>query len=563
MYTKFFGLTEKPFAITPDPRYLFMSERHSEALAHLVYGISESGGFIQLTGEVGTGKTTLVRTVLGRLPAEVDVALILNPQLTELEFLIAICQELSIPLPEDKHSVIALVDALNRHLLAAHARGRRTILLVDEAQNLSNGVLEQLRLLTNLETAKQKLLQVILIAQPELRDTLARDELRQLAQRVTGRYHLEPLSRNEAGLYIDHRLKVAGALGEIFDAEAKLEVFNLSGGVPRIMNVICDRAMLGAYSRETRKIGKRLVGRAAAEVSGQKYATGLLRWAVPVFGIAGAGIIALGIWSLANQQQQPSEVLSVPLETRKTGSRTEAASPEPGAGTGDSTGLEPVTTSLEDLLIDASAFTDTNSAMATLFGLWGIEYQVGGGTACSQAETAGLSCLFQRGSWTGIRQLDRPVVLTLTDRNGNTHQPVLASLDGEKGELALGETRIIHSIEEISKLWFGEYLLIWRPPNGDARAIKPGMRNENVRWLRQSLAAIDTDYEPEVTASTELDYFDRELEERLRDFQRQHRLKVDGLAGQQTQIIINSSLAPDGKPRLTNKDDDMNRTGNY
>jgi general secretion pathway protein A len=186
MYTKFFGLTEKPFAITPDPRYLFMSERHSEALAHLVYGISESGGFIQLTGEVGTGKTTLVRTVLGRLPAEVDVALILNPQLTELEFLIAICQELSIPLPEDKHSAVALVDALNRHLLAAHARGRRTILLVDEAQNLSTGVLEQLRLLTNLETAKQKLLQVILIAQPELRDTLARDELRQLAQRVTG-----------------------------------------------------------------------------------------------------------------------------------------------------------------------------------------------------------------------------------------------------------------------------------------------------------------------------------------------------------------------------------------
>ncbi len=564
MYTKFFGLTEKPFAITPDPRYLFMSERHSEALAHLVYGISESGGFIQLTGEVGTGKTTLVRTVLGRLPAEVDVALILNPQLTELEFLIAICQELSIPLAEDKHSVIALVDALNRHLLAAHARGRRTILLVDEAQNLSTGVLEQLRLLTNLETAKQKLLQVILIAQPELRDMLARDELRQLAQRVTGRYHLEPLSRDEAGLYIDHRLKIAGALGEIFDAAAKLEVFNLSGGVPRIVNVICDRAMLGAYSRETRKIGKRLVGRAAAEVSGQKYASGLLRWAVPVFGIAGAGIIALGIWSLANQQEQPtSEVLSVPLKTRNTESGNEAAPPAPAGEAGDSTGQEPVTASLEDLLIDASAFTDTNSAMATLFGLWGIEYQAGDGTACSQAKMAGLSCLFQRGSWTGIRQLDRPVVLTLTDRNGNTHQPVLASLDGEKGELALGETRIIHSIEEISKLWFGEYLLIWRPPNGDANAIKPGMRNENVRWLRQSLAAIDTDYKPKVTASAELDYFDKELEERLRDFQRQHRLKVDGLAGQQTQIIINSSLAPDSMPRLTNKDDDMNRTGNY
>jgi general secretion pathway protein A len=244
-------------------------------------------------------------------------------------------------------------------------------------------------------------------------------------------------------------------------------------------------------------------------------------------------------------------VLSVPLDTRNTDTRNEAVRPEPVEEAGDSTDQEPATASLEDLLIDASAFTDTNSAMATLFGMWGIEYQAGNGTACSQAESAGLSCLFQRGSWTGIRQLDRPVVLTLTDRNGNTHQPVLASLDGEKGELALGEARIIHSIEEISKLWFGEYLLIWRPPNGDGKAIKPGMRNENVRWLRESLGAIDTDYKPKAGASAELDYFDRELEERLKDFQRQHRLKVDGLAGQQTQIIINSSLAPDSMPRLT------------
>jgi general secretion pathway protein A len=538
MYTKFFGLTEKPFAITPDPRYLFMSEQHSEALAHLVYGISESGGFIQLTGEVGTGKTTLVRTVLGRLPAEVDVALILNPQLTELEFLIAICEELSTPPPEDKNSAKSLVDTLNRHLLAAHARGRRTILLVDEAQNLSREVLEQLRLLTNLETAKQKLLQIILIAQPELREILARDDLRQLAQRVTGRYHLEPLSREESGQYIDHRLKVAGALGEVFDDAAKQEVFNLSGGVPRIINVICDRAMLGAYSRETRHIGKNLVERAAAEVSGQKFTASLVRWALPVLGLAGAGIIALGVWSIFQQQNvEPPDVLSVPLEAPES----EIVITQSGEIDSDP---------LEDVLIDATAFTDTNSAMDTLFGLWGIEYQAGNGTACSQAEAAGLSCLYQRGSWTGIRQLDRPVVLTLSDRNGNTHQPVLVSLNDENGELALGQSRSTHSIEEISTLWFGEYLLIWRPPNGQAKAIKPGTRDENVRWLRQSLAAINTEYDPDASTAADPDYFDSELEERLKDFQRQHRLKVDGLAGQQTQIIINSSLALDGVPRL-------------
>lgn len=538
MYTKFFGLTEKPFAITPDPRYLFMSEQHSEALAHLVYGISESGGFIQLTGEVGTGKTTLVRTVLGRLPAEVDVALILNPQLTALEFLIAICEELSTPPPEDRKSAKSLVDTLNRHLLAAHARGRRTILLVDEAQNLSPAVLEQLRLLTNLETAKQKLLQIILIAQPELREILARDDLRQLAQRVTGRYHLEPLSRAESGQYIDHRLKVAGALGEVFDDAAKQEVFNLSGGVPRIINVICDRAMLGAYSRETRKVGKKLVERAAAEVSGQKFAAGLIRWALPILGIAGAGIIALGIWSVFMRQDAgPTEVLSVPLK----GPESEVMIAE---------GAETVADPLDDVLINASSFTDTNSAMTTLFRLWGIEYQPGNGTACSQAEAAGLSCLYQRGSWTGIRQLDRPVVLTLTDRNGNAHQPVLVSLNGERGELAFGDDRSTYSIEDISALWYGEYLLIWRPPNAQAKAIKPGMRDANVRWLRQSLAALNSDYNPEAGASTDPDFFDKELEERLKDFQRQHRLKVDGLAGQQTQIIINSSLALDGTPRL-------------
>ena len=225
MYTSFFGLNEKPFTITPDPRYLFMSERHGEGLAHLVYGVTEGGGFIQLTGEVGTGKTTLVRTLLGQIPAEVDIALILNPQLSALEFLIAICEELGIPVPKDRRGTKALVDALNRYLLEAHSRGRRIILLIDEAQNLSEGVLEQLRLLTNLETARQKLLQIILIAQPELREKLAQESLRQLAQRVTGRYHLEPLSSEESEKYIDHRLRVAGALTEIFTPAAKKKYF--------------------------------------------------------------------------------------------------------------------------------------------------------------------------------------------------------------------------------------------------------------------------------------------------------------------------------------------------
>jgi general secretion pathway protein A len=212
MYASFFGLNEKPFSITPDPRYLFLSERHAEALAHLVYGINEAGGFIQLTGEVGTGKTTVVRSLLTQAPKHAEIALILNPRMTPAEFLLAICEELGIGVAEgSENSLKDLVDLLSLHLLNSHADGKRIVLVVDEAQNLSVEVLEQVRLLTNLETETQKLLQIILIGQPELRELLGRTDLRQLAQRITGRYHLDPLSAEESSAYVRHRLRVAGA----------------------------------------------------------------------------------------------------------------------------------------------------------------------------------------------------------------------------------------------------------------------------------------------------------------------------------------------------------------
>src|ERR1700722_10246766 len=292
MYLRFFGLNEKPFAITPDPRYLYLSERHAEALAHLLYGINESGGFIQLTGEVGTGKTTVVRTLLSRVPHHADVAVILNPRVTPVEFLLTICEELGLAIADaDRESVKHMVDALNRRLLNAHAEGRRIIVLVDEAQNLTIDVLEQVRLLTNLETPTQKLLQIILIGQPELRELLDRTDLRQLAQRITGRYHLNPLSRDETKGYVRHRLRVAGAQEEIFSARALDEVHRLSGGIPRIINVACDRALLGAYTQETRKINAALVRRAAGEVYGRNFMPGWTRWLV---GSLGAGGLAGG-----------------------------------------------------------------------------------------------------------------------------------------------------------------------------------------------------------------------------------------------------------------------------
>src|SRR5215468_10127170 len=251
MYLSFFGLNEKPFAITPDPRYLYLSERHAEALAHLLYGINEAGGVVQLTGEVGTGKTTTIRSLLAQTPKNAEVALILNPRMTAPEFLLTICEEVGIGVPDSAAgSLKDLVDILNDYLLKAHAGGRRVVLVVDEAQNLATDVLEQVRLLTNLETNTQKLLQIILIGQPELRELLGRNELRQLAQRITGRYHLSPLSHDETAAYVRHRLRVAGATTDVFTPAALSEVHRVAAGVPRVINVICDRALLGAYTQD-------------------------------------------------------------------------------------------------------------------------------------------------------------------------------------------------------------------------------------------------------------------------------------------------------------------------
>ena len=543
MYTSFFGLNEKPFTITPDPRYLFMSERHGEGLAHLVYGVTESGGFIQLTGEVGTGKTTLVRTLLGQIPSEVDIALILNPQLSAVEFLTAICEELGIVLPKNRHSKKALVDALNQHLLEAHSRGRRTILLIDEAQNLSEGVLEQLRLLTNLETARQKLLQIILIAQPELRTKLAQENLRQLAQRVTGRYHLEPLSREEAFRYIDHRLRVAGALTEIFQPGAKKEVFRLSGGVPRIMNVICDRALLGAYSLESRVVNKKLVQKAASEVSGQNVRSGLLRWLVPILGVASLVLASSVLWNAISVNDQQIADASIPVASVQTDAVTDSvgtvsAITEPPAMP---LAAGPDIDAFLDQYDDAGGFED-------VLNLWGADFDPAHGAACDQAKAQGLSCSDQRGTWSTLRQLDRPVVMTLTGKDGDDHLVALVGLDDNSARLSMHGMATTFPLSTLSDYWFGQFILVWRSATGVDQPVVPGMQHENVRWLRQSLAALNSDYQPDDMESA---YFDDDLKAQVMAFQRQHRLEADGLAGQKTQVIINSLLQPDGTPRLS------------
>jgi general secretion pathway protein A len=542
MYTSFFGLNEKPFSITPDPRYLFLSERHGEALAHLVYGVTESGGFIQLTGEVGTGKTTLVRSLLlNRMPDNANVAVVLNPQLSVVEFLATICEELHIEVAHNKGSVKALTDALNQHLLKSHAEGRRTILVVDEAQNLAPAVLEQVRLLTNLETAKQKLLQIILIGQPELRELLARNDLRQLAQRITARYHLEPLSRAETAAYIEHRLKVAGALGEVFDEGARKEVFRLSQGVPRLVNVICDRALLGAYARESRHINARLIREAAAEVKGELERAPWIRQATIAAGVIGLALIGVSSW-LTLQSGKTTEAAVADQQTEVV-----VEQPTPVTEEVEEPPPEPAPTLLDELRL-AADLTGNDFAFAALFDAWGLEYRSGGRSGCDQAADAGLACFNQRASWASLAQMDRPAILTLIDDTGNGHDVVLTAIRGLAAELSIGGVPVTHPVAEIGAIWFGDFTLLWRPPTGSVVSLAMGSRGPAVTWLRSSLAAVDERY---ASGNPESYVFDAELDQIVRDFQRDHRLDIDGVAGQHTQIIINSQLAVEGSPRLS------------
>ena len=544
MYTSFFGLSEKPFAITPDPRYLFLSERHAEALAHLLYGINESGGFIQLTGEVGTGKTTVVRTLLSRVPQHADVAVILNPRITPTEFLLTICEELGITVaPEERDSVKTLVDALNRRLLNSHGAGRRVVVIVDEAQNLSPDVLEQVRLLTNLETPTQKLLQIILIGQPELAVLLDRTELRQLAQRITGRYHLSPLTRDETQDYVRHRLRVAGAAGEIFTRSALREVHRLSGGVPRIINVCCDRALLGAYTRELRIVNPSLVRLAAGEVYGRSY---LPRWALwsggaaALLALAALGWLPWRDWLPAAAGPAPHVAAVAP--DAAMASVAAAAAPEPSV---PSVVAAPPAVDLDALLAGNAASTTEPAAFRRLLALWGTAL-TGDKDPCGQAQRAGLACLDQHGSWAQVRMLNRPAVLTLTDDRGDRHRVVLTALDDHDATLTLGEHSERLPLEVVSRVWFGDFTVIWRPRSSRPRILAMGSSGDEVRWLRRSLSAlrgsaVDPDRD---------DVYDRDLASAVQEFQRQHRLNADGIAGILTQVVLDSTLADPQSPLL-------------
>jgi len=547
MYTAHFGLRATPFSITPDPQYLYLSDRHREALAHLVYGVNEGSGFVVLTGEVGTGKTTLCRCLMEQLPDTIDVALLLNPRLNSRELLATIFDELRVAY-DTAYTLKDFIDILNTYLLTAHAVGRRTVLILDEAQSLSTEVLEEVRLLTNLETSRQKLLQIILVGQPELNTILKKQNLRQLSQRVTARYHLLPLSAKDTYAYINHRLAVSGASAPLFQKAAMRKIYRYSGGVPRLINVICDRALLGGYVNNRNSIDTAIVRKAVLEVQGENIhhltsTTSIIGVLVVILGIV------VGIWAYSPsfdflnnllpslekvfEEEKENEEISESVTTTSENNVLVEVEASEAAAQSDETAPD-----LLDVLQNTDVVTDIESAFATLFQQWQLNYSdLKGTTACERASKKGLACLHRTGTWEDIRRFNRPAVIELMTRNGKQYHTVITGLHGETVTLDFSGKTFEFPLHEVNNYWLGQFLLLWQPPSLPIIMLKAGMTSKDVIWVRQLLAI----HEKQETIQTSLSTrFDSALKTRVIAFQRDFGLKPDGIVGEQTFLMLST-----------------------
>ena len=530
MYTNYFSLKQAPFSIAPDPRYLFMSERHREALAHLLYGINSGGGFVLLTGEIGAGKTTVCRCFIEQIPDNCRLAYIFNPKLTVGELLQSVCEEFRIAAPGGQGGVKGYVDAINAYLLASHAQGNNNVLVIDEAQNLSADVLEQLRLLTNLETSERKLLQVILIGQPELRTMLARPELEQLAQRVIARYHLGPLSEAETGAYIAHRMAVAGAQGApVFPDAVVPLVHRISGGVPRRINLLCDRALLGAYVENRREATPKIVRTAAAEVfAGERLPPRAARWPLVAGGVlAGAALSAAAAWQVLPHGAAPAaKVQAPPPAAAPSAKGVPVAAAKPASAT---------------QAVLPLGRTDEAAALRTLATHWGRALPAG--EPCRIAYRIDLRCHQGRGGIYELRQLDRPAVITLRE-GAATRYAVLVGMDEQGVTIDTGSRRERVELAALAPRFTGEYTTYWKMPRSFREQLALGDQGPDVDWIAASLASLGGTPAP---ASRQI--FDARTQGLLRSFQQRQGLTADGVAGPRTYIRLNQLTGVE-EPRL-------------
>jgi len=536
MYKEHFGLKELPFSISPDPRYLYLSHQHREALAHLMYGLQSEGCFVMLTGEVGTGKTTISRCVLEQIPKRTDIAFILNPKVTAEELLATVCDELGIRYPADNKSIKVFVDMINQYLLDAYARGRRTVIIIEEAQNLMPDVLEQVRLLTNLETNQHKLLQIIIIGQPELRDMLSRPDMEQLSQRITARYHLGSLSKEEVRAYVNHRLKIAGGSGRIFPDKVIARLHHLSRGIPRLINVICDRTMLGAYTQGKDTVDIITLLHAAHEVFGKKrrrrQPVKILRWA-----LAGLVVIGLGATIAAtyyNNKVQPPPVKVTAISGKKVQT--------PEVKTLDTLEWPP------GQAIELSRDT----AFQSLFKLWNIPYDSKGKIdECKQALVHGLRCMDRPVIFNDLINLNRPAVLRMLDDKGQEFYATLTALDGQTATCIVNNEKKTIDIKELERKWTGEHILLYKAPENYKGTIYPGNKVSEVDWLDKQLSVVQG--RKHQTRKTSV--YDEKLVGLVKQYQLSEGLEPDGVIGSQTIIHLNNATGTD-EPLLKNNQGD-------
>ena len=597
MYHDYFGLAEAPFSITPDPAFVYLSARHRDALAHLLYGVGKggSGGFVQLTGEVGTGKTTLCRCLLEQVPEGTQIALVLNPMMTPRELLAAICEELGVDTTGAADSSKLLVDRLNRHLLGAHAAGERVVVVIDEAQDLSPEALEQVRLLTNLETSKQKLLQVVLLGQPELRDLLQRRSLRQLAQRITARYHLTPLSREDTAAYVRHRMQVAGARRNPFGRGALRALYQRSSGVPRLINIIADRALVGAYAREKERVDAALVHDAANEVQlGEPDVRGS-RWpawaaAVVVLAAVGAGLWALrdaGYLGGAGRPPAERALLEAPatrppapqlpaVENAVEGEASDAAlaatardrsmeTDGEGAETAQAASAdgEPVSRAVPEVPADTAPAPAVPAEVAA-------EVADGGGPASGPPPADALDpdwlAAQSAGAWRGLAAAwgdpaDAQAIQSACDGAGGLgwsclaedgtwtrirrlDLPVLLEFPGplptylllsglDDGRALVGMPGETRSVPRaaLEERWFGRFVVAWPQAPGWPAQVRRGDRGEAVRVIVDLARRA-----PEPYVGGEV--FDANFETWVRGFQARNGLEADGIVGPATLLYL-------------------------
>jgi general secretion pathway protein A len=551
MYYQYFGLTEAPFSIAVNPRYLFMSARHRDALAHLLYGVGAGGGFILLTGEVGTGKTTINRCLLEQLPHDTDIAIILNPALNAMELLATVCDELGITYDADNHTLKTLTDKLHGYLLDNHARGRKTVLMIDEAQHLDFEVLEQIRLLTNLETNSEKLLQIILIGQPELAQMLAQPQLRQLNQRITARYNLEPLNQEETGAYIHHRLQVAGMSADrvIFPPRVVRGIYRRTRGIPRLINVLCDRILLGAYGRNKSRADMSMLRQAAQEVIGEESATGEgATWLRPA--LLAMALLALCAWWVLDAMISRNDVAVLePV----SGEALPANAPAADAAAVAEPPVEVAVPATENAAPEAASepaddptgpappvwMLSPEDARARLWSLNSSLPQPA--EICVRRPLSGPACVEEvAATWDDLQQLDRPLMLDLVTPERFSAAVILLGIEGRQAWVATGQGVERIDLALLGPRWTGRFRFLWHPPAGYSRPLALGDSGEAVSEVAGLFARLDGQ-----SRALAGEQFNSALQQRVRLFQRQEGLDDDGLVGVQTLLRLNERLGID------------------